>query len=618
MKVNKTQAIYKYLPNSWTTYEEKDGKELFSARIRNWNTIKVQNIYKPKILNEIKRQINSFGVKGGDISEFYQIVDDNAFEFYEPACNEGIADINVTIDPFVFYCPKCGLVHNVKKNLNLVQTCKSCNTKLKQLQMAYSCECGFTKGIQYPYGKDKIYYWPLKAARSQYKFSYYEGQNVREIEMIYKCDCGKRLYPKNASDKIHFVPFTNSSVNLINPKMGTFLEKGHNANLLFIGRWLGFIKSNQFYNILENPDIYFNDQKDEKLNQEVQEMMEMMNVTRDQALNYLKKKSSGGGDDLSAIISKVEGVIHQSSSNNISLLAAQLVEFYALNDLSSGISVEQSKTKSIEVENIIDEKEIDESLNDFGVCHTQLSSNVEIINTAFGYTRLTSSPQNLDEKVKLKLKPFYQNNYYNIFTSVLETEGILIELDRLKVIQWLIDNKIIDNPEITNDIEAKTWFLNHIDLTLINRFSDIEVFDDEISLTTKCVYGLLHSISHMAIKSAGLLSGLDKDSLSELLLPSVPSLFIYSTSIQGLTLGSLSGLFEQNLKNFLDTAIVEYEVCTFDPICSDNHNHSCFACTQVSDVSCQHFNKDLSRAFLFGGVIHLENREIAITKGFWK
>ena len=620
MKVNKTQAIYKYLPNAWTVYDEKEGKSYFSARIRNWNTKKVDNIYKPKVLREIKREIFNFGFKGGDITQFYRLEEDGAFEFYEPASNEGNDDITVTIDPLVFYCPnpKCGLVHQVKKNPNNIHTCKKCNTKLKQLQMVFSCECGKSKGVQYPHLKGDVFYWPNRGERSQFKFFYKDKGNYREYEIRDKCDCGKILYPKNASDKIHFIPFVNNSVNLIDKKMGDFLEQGHEANLLLIGRWFNMIEETQFKDIIKNKESFFKDEDDSVIETEVQSMIELLGVSREQAIMYIKHKKSGGADSISTIINKVSNKILESTDDNISLIAAQLVEFYSLYESSNIIKIDTAKKKSIEMETIVEEKEIDEICKNFAASNIQLSSNVEIISTAYGFTRRTSSPQNVTGSTQLKLLPFYQNNYYNIFTSILDTEGILFEIDRVKVIDWLVENEVIENPQITSEIDAKIWFLNNINLGIIHKFSEIDFMHDDASKVTKYVYGLLHTISHLLLKASGLISGLDKDSLSELILPSIPAIFIYSTSIQGLTLGSLSGFIETNIKNFMELTMQEYETCTFDPICSENHNHSCFACTYVSDVTCEHFNKDLSRAYLYGGKIKTNNGDIFIKKGFWK
>ena len=81
-------------------------------------------------------------------------------------------------------------------------------------------------------------------------------------------------------------------------------------------------------------------------------------------------------------------------------------------------------------------------------------------------------------------------------------------------------------------------------------------------------------------------------------------------------MGSLSGMFDTDVLNFLTTAYTNYEICAFDPICTDTQSGACLACTFISDVACSHFNKDLSRILLYG-----ENamyKKLEVKKGFWK
>jgi hypothetical protein len=81
-------------------------------------------------------------------------------------------------------------------------------------------------------------------------------------------------------------------------------------------------------------------------------------------------------------------------------------------------------------------------------------------------------------------------------------------------------------------------------------------------------------------------------------------------------MGSLSGMFESDILNFLKKAYSNYETCTFDPICTDTQNGACVACTFISDVACTHFNKDLSRILLYGENSSYKN--LKLKKGFWK
>ena len=129
---------------------------------------------------------------------------------------------------------------------------------------------------------------------------------------------------------------------------------------------------------------------------------------------------------------------------------------------------------------------------------------------------------------------------------------------------------------------------------------------------TYYVYNLIHTISHALLKNAGILSGLEKNSLSEMIFPNLATIFIYANTTQGIPLGALSGMFEQNYKSFIIQAEDIMGRCVFDPICMDRDNGSCSACTQLSEISCCHFNKDLNRKLLIG---HKTESESII--GFW-
>lgn len=147
MKRSKNQAVYKYLPDIWISERDGSGRAV-SARIKNWNYVRMSNIYESFIQNEIKRQIKLFGDRNGDISSFDISPESNSFLIVETACNDGIPDIIGEISPLVFYCSSCGDAFEIK-NSNAVDKytwkCKNpeCGKQaVKQLQMIYTCECG--------------------------------------------------------------------------------------------------------------------------------------------------------------------------------------------------------------------------------------------------------------------------------------------------------------------------------------------------------------------------------------------------------------------------------------------------------------------------------------------
>lgn len=114
------------------------------------------------------------------------------------------------------------------------------------------------------------------------------------------------------------------------------------------------------------------------------------------------------------------------------------------------------------------------------------------------------------------------------------------------------------------------------------------------------VFGLLHSLSHLCVRQAALLCGLERNSLSEYLIPKALSISIYPNNRFGATIGALTALFEQTLQHWI-SAIRGAKNCVYDPVCHDHHGGNCHACTHLAETSCRFFNLNLSRAFLFGG-----------------
>jgi hypothetical protein len=107
-------------------------------------------------------------------------------------------------------------------------------------------------------------------------------------------------------------------------------------------------------------------------------------------------------------------------------------------------------------------------------------------------------------------------------------------------------------------------------------------------------------MSHLFLKKAALLCGLDITSLSEYILPRALMFAIYSNHRFGATIGALSSLFEQSLPDWLGQIINNSRRCIYDPVCQSKGGN-CHACTHLAETSCRFFNVNLGRPFLFGG-----------------
>ena len=119
----------------------------------------------------------------------------------------------------------------------------------------------------------------------------------------------------------------------------------------------------------------------------------------------------------------------------------------------------------------------------------------------------------------------------------------------------------------------------------------------------------------MFINTISKFCGIEKNSLSEMILLNSASILIYSKSNQGAVLGALTQTFNKYLYEMLNSVYSENETCTFDPLCINSNKGSCCACTYLDEVACEHFNKDLSRRILYGFKDNATNEEIL---NFWE
>ena len=198
MKRSKTQAVYRFLPEMWIS-EKDDSERAVSAKIKNWNYIKMSDIYEDFIEGEIKRQIKLFGDRGGDISAFDLSPDTHSFSIVETACNEGIPDIIGEISPLVFYCSSCGAVSDLRNPDAVDKYTWKCKNPdcgkwaVKQLQMIYACECGYAQPIKIPHVQG-VKNFKFRPNETQYKMFYRSGNSEKPAEFVQICpNCNTRL-----------------------------------------------------------------------------------------------------------------------------------------------------------------------------------------------------------------------------------------------------------------------------------------------------------------------------------------------------------------------------------------------------------------------------------------
>lgn len=636
MERSKNQAVYRFLPDIWISERDDENGRAISAKIKNWNYIKMSGIYDDFIQNEIKRQIKLFGERGGDISSFDITMGVNSLAIVEPACNEGIPDIIGEVSPLVFYCSACGTAFEMRNSSAVDKYTWKCKNPecgkwaVKQLQMIYSCECGYAQPIKIPYvsGIKEFKYRPNE---TQYKMFYRSGNIEKAAEFIQMCPtCSSRLVPDNANSGRNYKPFTLRIINLVDHRSGKFYEKGLEAQKTIVARWFNKINSSDYESILNNIELAFSkefrsDTQRQKAEQQVRGLIGMGLISEEQfetAVNGMLQnlQSNQSIEKYVAICDELfsrrknENIIEYNEwLNNFSF---KIMQYDTIKYANRIISLNDSIERQLEME-FIDSANDVYCLNErLGIKDMQVSCDIQIVNCTYGYSRKVADPKNSNNKnCRLKINAYDRTKDGTanlVYGAKLDTEGILFEISQKKIIEWLYVNKIIREeqlPDLEDELSVKKWFSEYVHSEVISMFGDI----DEQEQITKHVFALLHSISHAFIKTAGELSGLSSNSLTEIIIVETASIFVYAQTSQGIPLGALSGMAETNYAYFLKKTFEEARNCVFDPICTERDGTACSACLIIPEISCNHFNAELGRKYLYS----VEGKQEP-TIGFWE
>jgi len=247
-----------------------------------------------------------------------------------------------------------------------------------------------------------------------------------------------------------------------------------------------------------------------------------------------------------------------------------------------------------------------------GIQEISLIEDFPVVTAVFGYTRVSPEPELKmgDRTIRTIFRHFPTfrmsteklQDRIPIFTRVSETEGLLIRLDPVRLVIWLKENLPGNIGAIPKDERnAKIWLLRNVGS--VDRF----VTGEGLAETTRKVFGLVHTLSHMFVRAAASLAGVERTGFSEYLFPRLGAFVVYNANTE-FNLGGITTLFEEELDVLLRN--VRYDPlakeCMYDPICWEKLNSSCHACTHLGEMACGFFNRGMRRAYLFGA------------EGFWR
>jgi len=207
-----------------------------------------------------------------------------------------------------------------------------------------------------------------------------------------------------------------------------------------------------------------------------------------------------------------------------------------------------------------------------------------VVTGCFGYTRGGHEPGTS------RLVPFRNSKgEYTVYGEVVKTEALFVRMNPELVAQWLV----------ASGYQIGSWDSPRSARSAILRSAVIP------RPTEKCtdenpgaqLLSLVHSYSHWFIRQLAIHSGVERNALSEFLVPQHCGFFVYAASRGDFVLGGLQAVFESALDTLLRDLSSLDPRCPLDPGCQ-RAGGACMACLHLGEPSCRYYNRYLSRKTL--------------------
>jgi hypothetical protein len=226
----------------------------------------------------------------------------------------------------------------------------------------------------------------------------------------------------------------------------------------------------------------------------------------------------------------------------------------------------------------------------------ELVERFPVLTCAFGYTRGEYAAG------ASRLCSWRGNNdAIRIYAQSVETEALLFRLDPISVVAWLREQGV-DVADAATSSDAR--------IAIVEACAPPALGAPTIDEPYGILMRLVHSYAHRVIRRLSVFAGIDRNSLSEYLVPGHAAFFVYAAARGDFVLGGLQALFESDLDVAIEDIVGGETRCALDPGCS-KHGGACVACLHVGEPSCRHFNQLLSRNVLFGPGGYLAGSPVA-------
>jgi hypothetical protein len=223
----------------------------------------------------------------------------------------------------------------------------------------------------------------------------------------------------------------------------------------------------------------------------------------------------------------------------------------------------------------------------------ELIDKFPVLTGNFGYTRGDASPG------AARLVPFRdRNGSYIVYGDIAQTEALLFRLKPSQVISWLMARgfPLKQSPDDSN---ARLQILR---AAAVPAPGDSNGGND----VGRELLTLIHSYAHRMLRAISVFAGVERHSLSELLVPLHCAFIVYAAARGDFVLGGLQAVFESELDRLLREVTRGDLRCPLDPGCARGGG-ACMACLHIGEPSCRYFNRSLDRSVLAGPLGYLRS-----------
>lgn len=217
-----------------------------------------------------------------------------------------------------------------------------------------------------------------------------------------------------------------------------------------------------------------------------------------------------------------------------------------------------------------------EAIAEAGLERVELIDKFPVLTGQYGYTRGSFEPG------ASRLRAYRERSGdYIVYGDIGETEALFVRLLPTRVAKWLT----------VRGYTLESW--------TDGRTAHIAILKACANGAAEDILGLIHSYAHRLIRLTAVHAGIERNSLSELLVPLNLGFFLYAAARGDFVLGGLQAVIETELHRFLREFVRGEHRCALDPGCSQGGG-ACVACLHLGEPSCRLFNTKLDRAMLTG------------------